>query len=72
MSKTRYPHTNKENAIKPLVTQVEKLSGTLENWLKCREDRMKSQAKLLQVCRTEKDISRFKAMGLLDFEGTSI
>jgi hypothetical protein len=72
MSKVRYPQAANENSIKPLTTQVKELAGTLESWLKCREDRLKAQANLLQSCRSDADVKRYKAMGLLDFKGTSI
>ncbi len=72
MSKVRHPQPDKENAIKPIAKQLEELSGTLENWLQCRQDRLKAQANLLQSCKSDADVERYKAMGLLDFKGTSI
>jgi uncharacterized protein YaaR (DUF327 family) len=72
MSKVKYPKAAKQTTVNNLARQVEELSGTLENWLKCREERLNAQAKLLQSCRNSTDVKRYKDMGLLDFEGTSI
>jgi hypothetical protein len=72
MSKVRHPQAGKENSVKPIAKQLEELSGTLENWIKCREDRLKAQANLLQSYTSDADVNRYKAMGLLDFKGTSI
>jgi hypothetical protein len=66
MSKVRHPQAIKESSIKP------EISGTFENWFKCRQDRLKAQANLLQSCTSDADVNRYKAMGLLDFKGTSI
>ncbi len=72
MSKVKHPQADKENSVKPIAKQLEELSGTLENWLQSRQDRLKAQAKLLQSCKNDNDVKRYKAMGLLDFKGTSI
>jgi len=50
-----------------LATGLQDLSGTLENWFKCREDRLQAQLRLLESCKSDEDINRFKSEGLLDF-----
>jgi len=72
MTKAKYPRAIKEDAIKSFAIQPEELGGTLENWLQCRQERMQAQFRLLQSCRSEEEVQRFKAEGLLNFEGTSL
>ena len=71
MSKVKYPKAE-QNKANNLAKQVEELSDSLDYWLKCREDRLKAQAKLLQSCKNDDDVRRYKEMGLLNFKGTSI
>ena len=71
MTNSKYPAI-KVDATKPVVVQIEELAGTLENWIKIREKRIEAQARLLCACRTEEEINRYKAEGLLNFEGPSL
>lgn len=71
MSKVKYPKPAENVTVTNLAKQVEELSGSLESWLKCREDRLKAQVKLLQSCKNDEDVRRYKVMGLLNFKGKS-
>jgi hypothetical protein len=72
MTKAKYPRAIKENVINKLGAQAEELSGSLEHWLQCRQDRLQAQSRLLQSCKTEADVNRYKAEGLLDFGSENI
>ena len=72
MTKAKYPQNIKATTTKTLSTGLQQLSGTLENWLKCREETMQAQIRLLQSCRNDEEINRYKTMGLLSFAGTSL
>ena len=72
MVKARYPQATKKEAIKSIATGLEDFSGSLENWLQCRQDRLQAQSRLLQSCKTEADVNRYKAEGLLDFGSENI
>ncbi len=72
MTQADCPQTTKSNLVKTVVAKVDDLSGTLENWFKCREERIQAQFRLLHSCQSEEEINRIKALGLLDFEGTSL
>lgn len=72
MTKSNYPRVIKVVSSKPVVVQFEDLAGTLENLFKVRMKRIEAQARLISSCRTEEEINRYKAEGLLDFEGPSL
>ena len=67
MSKAKSPRSPQEKPMQELATGLQDLSGTLENWFKCREDRLQAQLRLLESCKSDEDINRFKSEGLLDF-----
>ena len=67
MSKAKYPRSPQEKTMQDLATGLQDLSGTLENWFKCREDRLQAQLRLLESFKSDEDINRFKSEGLLDF-----
>ena len=69
MTKTNYPQNNKTQT---LAISLQHLSGTLDNWIKCREATLQAQIRLLQSCRNDEEINRYKTMGLLNFAGTSL
>ncbi len=69
MSKAKYPQPVTTTA-KPVAINIEEVSGTIEAWFKCREERIKAQFKLLHSCKSNEDVNRYKEMGLFDFEGT--
>jgi hypothetical protein len=72
MTQAECPQTIKNNRVKTITTKADNLAGTLENWFKCREERIQAQFRLLHSCHSEEEINRIKALGLLDFEGTSL
>ena len=71
MTKAKYPRNNKAINAQTFSTSLQQLSGTLDNWLKCREETIQAQIRLLQSCRNDEEINRYKTMGLLNFAGTS-
>jgi hypothetical protein len=74
MTKAKYPRDLKitTETVNSLKTGLEELSGTLEGWLNCRKERLEAQSRLIQSCRNDEEINRYKAEGLLDFKGTSL
>lgn len=72
MSKAKYPKITQEETMQTLATGVQDLSGTLENWFKCREERIQAQFRLLQCCKTNEEINRFKSEGLFKFESNDL
>ena len=72
MSKAKYPKITQEEAMQTLANGIQDLSGTLENWFKCREERIQAQFRLLQCCKTDEEINRFKSEGLFEFESNDL
>ena len=72
MTKVNNPPLIKEDALKSVAGHLEDFAGTLENLSKIRMKRIEAQARLISSCRTEEEINRYKAEGLLDFEGPSL
>ena len=72
MTKAKYPRNNKAINAQTFSTSLQQLSGTLDNWLKYREETIQAQIRLLQSCRNDEEINRYKTMGLLNFAGTSL
>ena len=69
MTKTNYPQKNKTQT---LAISLQHLSGTLDNWIKCREATLQAQIRLLQSCKNNEEVERYKAQGLLSIEDTSL
>ena len=69
MTKTNYPQNNKTQT---LAISLQHLSGTLDNWIKCREATLQAQIRLLQSCKNNEEVERYKAQGLLSIEDTSL
>ncbi len=74
MTRAKYPRDFKAatETAKSLKTGFEELSGSLEHWFKCRDERIQAQFRLIQSCRSDEDIERHKAQGLLNFDGPSL
>jgi hypothetical protein len=72
MTKARHPQAIKRESAQALASKLEDLTGSLENWFQSRQDRLQSQIKLIQSCRSDAEIQRYKDQGLLDFGNENI
>ena len=72
MTKLNHPRANKKSETKSVPVRLEEFSGTLENWIQCRQERIQAQLRLLESCRTVEEIDLYKAQGILDYEGTFV
>lgn len=68
MSKAKYPQIIKPVPSKSLKTKAEEVSSAFDHWVKCRQDNHQAQTNLLKSCRDDKDVQRYKSMGLLNFD----
>jgi hypothetical protein len=71
MTKLKHPRANKKGETKSVSIRLEEFSGTLENWIHCRQERIQAQLRLLESCRTVEEIDLYKAQGILDYKGTT-
>ena len=55
MTKTNYPQNNKTQT---LAISLQHLSGTLDNWIKCREATLQAQIRLLQSSKNNEEVER--------------
>lgn len=67
MTKAKYPPGPNEDALKSLATNLREFSSALDNWARARENTFQAQYKLLQSCKNDAEVKRYKAMGLLNF-----
>jgi len=72
MTKAKYPRNNKAINAQTFSTSLQPRSFTLYNWLNSRVESIHAQIRLLQSCRNDEEINRYKTMGLLNFVGTSL
>jgi hypothetical protein len=72
MTKANFSQTINQTTTNSSSKGAEKLSGTIENWLQCRQERLRAQFKLLHGCRSEEDIEMLKNEGFLNFDGTDL
>ena len=72
MTKVKFSQTINQTTTNSGSNGTERLSGTIENWLQCRQERLRAQFILLHGCRNEKDIELLKTEGFLNFDGTDL
>lgn len=68
MTKLIRPQIKNKTPSKSVSARAEELSGALADWLKCRQEKIQAQAKLLQSCKYDNDVNSYKAKGLLNYD----
>jgi hypothetical protein len=72
MTNSKFSQTINQTITNSSSNVPERFSGTIENWLQCRQERLRAQFILLHGCRSEEDIELLKTKGFLNFDGTSL
>jgi hypothetical protein len=70
MTKAKYPRDLRSVSPQSLADNLKDFSSTLDSWTNAREDNFQAQMQLLQSCKDDEEVKRYKAMGLLNFDSS--
>ena len=70
MTKAKYPRDLRSVSPQSLADNLKDFSSTLDSWANAREDNFQAQLQLLQSCKDDDEVKRYKAKGLFKFESS--